>query len=564
MEWNITSHFTLMGRFSLSFQQAKTEKFLPAEHTKFAQMGDPVDSPEEYLRRGEFTYNTARSINLGGDVNLRYGQTFGKHNLYIVTGVNVQQSKSKSEGMKVEGFANQNMSDIGFAKQYYKDSRPESGYQITRLAGILGTFNYSYDFRYLFDFSIKLDGSSNFGKNNQYAPVWSLGMGWNIHREHWWGNQELFSLLKIRASYGITASQNFSSFQAMSMYQYDIKRHYAGVIPPALKGYGNENLKWQRTKIKNLGIEIGLDHDRLMLTIDWYSRNTDNLLADVTIAPSTGFSSFKDNIGETENKGIDVTLRYMLIRNRSKRINWSINASLAHNQNKITRISNAMQKRNQEIIDQAVKNYRTAPVILYQEGRSLTSIYAVPSQGIDPATGKEVFLTREGLQTFTWNSADQVAVGNTHPKLEGVIGTAFTYKDLTFSANFRYKTGGQIYNNTLVTRVENADLYGNVDRRVYEQRWMNPGDLVLYKDARNTEPTRPTSRFVEDENVLSCESVSLSYDVRSKKILQFLRTERLRFNGYMNDVFRISTVRQERAIDYPFANRFAFSISATF
>lgn len=363
---------------------------------------------------------------------------------------------------------------------------------------------------------------------------------------------------------GITASQNFAPFQGTSMYSYETDRHYAGLIPPYLKGIGNKDLKWQTTHVFNVGFELGLLDSRFMFNFDYYHRKTDNLLADVTIATSTGFPSYKENVGQTENQGVEATIKAMFIKKPQEQIYWSVNLSAAHNRNKITRISNSMKSRNEEILRKAKENNQSAPVILYQEGRSLTDIYAVRSLGIDPATGKELFLAKDGKVTFVYNAFDQVAVGNTRPDLEGIIGSSFTYKNLGLNVNFRYKIGGQIYNSTLVDRVENANLYGNVDRRIYKNRWRKEGDKSLYKSIFDNTKTRPTSRFVQDENVLTCESVSLSYDVKYEKILRTLGLERLRVYVYMNDVARFSSVRQERGINYPFANRIAFSLNATF
>lgn len=564
LEWNISESLTLMGRFSLTKQFSTADLFYPASHTMFESLGDPITSPDEYLRRGKASFSTGESFGILGDLNLRYGHSFGKHNIYAVLGFNVSQNKSDSKKIDVEGFPNDNMSSIAFAKQYYKDSRPETTYEIRRLAGFLGTFNYSYNRKYLFDFSIKIDGSSNFGSNNRYAPIWSLGAGWNIHNESWMEAVSVINFLKLRSSYGITASQNFAPFQATSMYSYETGRHYAGLIPPFLKGIGNKNLKWQTTHVLNIGFELGLLDSRFMFNLDYYRRKTDNLLADVTIATSTGFPSYKENVGQTENQGVEATIKAMFIRKTQEQIYWSVNISAAHNRNKITKISNFMKNRNEEILKKAKEENQSAPVILYEEGRSLTDIYAVRSLGIDPATGKELFLSKSGNVTFEYDSFDQVAVGNTRPDLEGVLGTSLTYKNLTFNVNFRYKIGGQIYNSTLVDRVENANLYGNVDRRIYENRWRKEGDKSLYKSIFDTSKTRPTSRFVQDENVLTLESVSIGYDIKHDKILRTLGLERLRVYAYMNDVMRFSSVRQERGINYPFANRIAFSLSATF
>ena len=564
IEWNISELFTLMGRFSITRQTGESNYFLPAQHSKFVDMGDPVSDPEEYMRRGEFKWGTDKSFSVLGDINLRYGQSIGKHSIYAVSGFNISQTTTDGREIKTEGFPSQNMNDIGFAKQYYKDSRPTSTYNISRLAGILVTVNYAYDNKYLFDASLKYDGSSNFGSNQRYAPVWSIGLGWNIHREKFMENVQTITQFKLRASYGVTASQNFSPYQAMRKYQYDIERQYAGIIPATMKGLGNDGLKWQQTKVTNLGVDFSAFQDRLSMSVDVYKRNTTNLLADVTIAPSLGFSSYTENVGETENKGAEVSMRYMILRDVNKNVFWSVNLSGAHNSNKITKISNAMQKRNDDVKQKAYEENTTTPLLLYEEGNSVTSIYAVRSLGIDPSNGREMFLTKTGVKTYAWNTNDQVKVGDTRPDLEGVLGTSVTWKNFYFSANFRYLFGGQTYNSTLVDRVENANLYQNVDRRVYENRWREPGDETFFKDIKNTDMTKQSSRFVQDENVLSCESISIGYDITAPKILNAIGADRIKITGYLNDAFRFSSVKQERGLNYPFARRFAFSLNISF
>ena len=563
LEWNITEFLTLMARVSITRQTGETNYFLPAQHSKFADMGDPVSDPEEYMRRGEFTWGTSKMFSILGDINLRYGQSFGKHSLYAVMGVNVSQTTNETRTVRAEGFPSQNMVDISFAKQYYKDSRPTSTYNINRLAGVLLTANYAYDSKYLLDASLKYDGSSQFGANQRFAPVWSVGAGWNIHKESFLEGG-IFSQLKLRGSYGVTASQNFSPYQAIRKYQYNIEHQYAGIIPAYMMGLGNDDLRWQQTKVLNGGTDIGLFNDRLSMSFDIYRRRTTNLLASVTIAPSLGFPSYTENIGETENNGYEFSFRYMFLRDISKRLYWSVNFSGNHNSNKITKISNAMKKRNEDIIEKAYKEGSTAPLLLYEEGNSVTSIYAVRSLGIDPSNGKEMYLTKNGVKTYTWNSADQVCVGDTRPTMEGVFGTSLNWGDFSFSANFRYSFGGQVYNSTLADRVENANLYQNADRRVYEERWRKPGDVTMFKDVKDTSRTRQTSRFVQDNDYISCESISLGYDITSPKVLNFIGAERLRVTGYLNDICRWSTVKQERGLDYPFARRYAFSLNVSF
>ena len=195
----------------------------------------------------------------------------------------------------------------------------------------------------------------------------------------------------------------------------------------------------------------------------------------------------------------------------------------------------------------------------------MTSIYEVRSLGIDPTTGKELYLYRDGQVSSVWKASQQIPLGDTEPDASGSFGFNATYKNFSLFTYFAYDWGKQIYNETLVNLVENADIeYANVDKRVLTQRWEKAGDVAPLKDIKSTESTTlPTSRFVQNENVLSLSALTFSYDFNSewsKKI--YLRTLRLEVQA--SELFRLSTVKQERGTSYPFARSINFSLRATF
>ena len=163
------------------------------------------------------------------------------------------------------------------------------------------------------------------------------------------------------------------------------------------------------------------------------------------LAPSTGFSSQNINAGELQNQGFDVTLNVIAYQNIRKQLYWTINANANHNKNKIRKISAYLQKINERQLAS-----KGAPLPVLQEGYSTTTLFTVRSLGIDPITGKEVFLTRDGQKTFEWNSNDKVPVGDTNPKLSGTISSSLNYKDLSFNVGFTYKFGGIVYNLSLI------------------------------------------------------------------------------------------------------------------
>ena len=162
-----------------------------------------------------------------------------------------------------------------------------------------------------------------------------------------------------------------------------------------------------------------------------------------------------------------------------------------------------------------------------------------------------------------WDPKESVVCGDTEPKVTGAFGTNITWKQLNLNMNFSYRLGGQVYNQTLINRVENADPRDNVDRRVLEQRWQKPGDHTFYKDINDKSTTPASSRFIQDENVLQLGSLSLSYDLK-KEWLKPIGFDMVRLTAMMNDVFRLSTVKRERGISYPFARSMSLGVMVQF
>ena len=205
-------------------------------------------------------------------------------------------------------------------------------------------------------------------------------------------------------------------------------------------------------------------------------------------------------------------------------------------------------------------------MLRYYDGGSPSDLWAVRSAGIDAATGREIFLHKDGTQSFAYNVEDEVVVGNSDPKLEGVVGMSFYYKGFSASANFRYRLGGQIFMETLYNKVENisfSDVHYNQDKRALYDRWKEPGDNAKFRAISTTADTPMSSRFVADNNVFSGESISVGYESQGKW-LKSVGASSLTVRAYMNYIFRISTVKNERGIDYPFARSVSMSLGLRF
>ena len=555
-EWMVFENFKLTGRIGITRTDSGSEVFLPATHTNFVD----YTTDELLKQRGQYTYGDGTTNSLSCDINATYSKSINKHLFFTNVGWSLSTDKSNSMTMVAEGFPNDRLDDITFARSYEEDASPSGSESTTRNIGVLGVLNYSFDERYLFDASIRFSGSSQFGSDNRWGKFWSLGLGWNLHHEHFMASAEWLNQLKLRASWGYTGSQNFNSYQSKATYSYNANTMYDGNSGAYLLGIANEKLKWQRKEDINVGFDFAALDRKLNVRFDYYISNTDDLLTDVTLPSSTGFTSYKENLGKVQNTGYEFRVSYQLWSNSKEQSFVNVYVAATHNENKIKQISSSLAQYNEEAVEEA----GTKPITRYEEGASMNAIWTVPSLGIDPATGQDVFVKPDGSTTFEWDDDYLAVCGNTEDKIVGNAGVNIDYKGFSLNIGMNFQWGAQIYNQTLVDKVENADLNYNVDRRIFSDRWVNPGDISRFKNVADQTETRATQRFVEDDNLWTLSSLNFSYDFDRLKAFDRLGFRRLRLSFDMSDVARISSVKLERGTSYPFARSFSFSLQAMF
>ena len=557
MEWKPIQEFTLRGTFGIYTQTSNTDNYLPPEHTSFADYTD-----ENYFRRGSYDYSTNKSSRYNFSLTANYSKVFAeKHMVYAGLNMDLEDQRSRGYSFSVEGFPSGSLDFLSVAMQYKENGKPGGSESKSRRVGFVGNASYSFEDRYFVDASFRTDGSSLYGSDRRFAPFWSAGIGWNIHREGFMSDVDWINRLKIRASVGETGSNNFSSYEAMATYAYSLSDRYYNWMGANMKALANPDLEWQKTMKYNAGIEVNMLNNRLSMICDLYLERTNGLMSSLELPPSNGFSSYKANIGKLENKGFELKVTGYLLRDTERELIWSVTGSLVRNKDKIIELSEAMKEANATLLETG----GATPNKIWQEGDSQNAIYAVRSLGIDPSNGRELFLKKNGEVTYTWDANDRVFCGVDQPDYRGNINTMFMWKDLSVNLSFGYEWGGQQYNSTLISRVENADKKYNVDRRVYEDRWKEPGDRTFFKGINETTATQATSRFVQDEATFTCQNLNVTYDLKGNKWLKRnLGIQTLTLKGDIADLFRISTIKQERGTSYPFSRQFSFTLSAMF
>ncbi len=368
--------------------------------------------------------------------------------------------------------------------------------------------NYAFDQKYLFQASFRYDGSSRFGSNKRWAPFWSVGGGWNMHKEDFIKNLGFIDELKPRISYGITGNQPSGAYEWSTAY--DTTKEYGNEVAFMTNYRGNPNLSWEETGTFDFGLDVRL-FNRVNLTFDAYVKKVKNLIYLEHLSAVSGFNRRKANDGKMENKGFEITITPELIR--TKDIYWDVSFNLGYNANKIT----YLPKDANQLVTQAIV-----------EGYTYRTWYMREWAGVDTMTGDPLWFvtdkeTGEKTVTGDYNKATlELLDSSSLPKYNGAINTSFTWKGLTMNANFTFSAGAKIYNGMRA---------GSLDRdgaRITQppmkfasgwSRWEKPGDIATHPrliDGDLNNSSGQSTRYLENGDFFKLKTLSLTYALPKK------------------------------------------------
>lgn len=550
IEYRPLPELRIRGKLGIIVGRSNSKQFDSPEMSKYLTT--------DQLKRGSYSESNTKSSSYDGSLDISYGKTFGKHTVNAIGGMQISENNSNLSMFQAIGYSSDLFSNPNFANGYPEGGRPSSSISKSRTASYYANFNYGYQLRYLLDFNLRTDGSSVYGVNNPFSTTWSLGLGWNIHNEAFFNKNGVLNYLKLRYSVGNPGNANLNAKMANSIYTYYTQYPNMFGLAALISSWGNSGLKWQRTNEHNVGIDIEMFHNRLRLSTDFFIKKTDPLLLSIDFPPSTGITQVPMNIGAMKNIGTTFTGSYIIIRKPD--MNWTVNANLRHIRTTYYNIGDLLEKYNE-------KGRTNQTLTRYYDGASNTALYAVRSAGIDPMTGNEIFIRKDGSYTFKWDSADEVICGDSTPDVEGAFGTSFYWKGFSVNAIFSYRYGGQAFLSTLFNKVENisdVQVKYNQDKRALYDRWQKPGDIAKFKRIDDTSTTNMSSRFIADDNTLELSTVSVGYETTAGKWLQSIGASSFNVRIYGNSLFRLSTIKEERGIDYPFSRKISASVGIRF
>ncbi|MBJ6145215.1 TonB-dependent receptor [Siccationidurans sp. BT559] len=509
IEFEFIKNLRYRASFGLDFTYGRDDRF----YSTLTNPGAAV--------RGEATLATLQDLNYNHISSLNYSKTFGDdHSLNALFVAEYQRDSYSDSYSQATSFPSNAIRELSAGATKVSATSTSTG---NALFGLLAKVDYAYKGRYLASASVRRDQSSRFGADNQVGYFPSGSLGWRVIDESFLKDQTVLSELKLRGSYGETGNQPTGNFGSRGLISPGANYLTQGGL--SLTQLANPNLKWERTRQTNVGFDLGFLENRLYVSVDLYKRKTDDLLLTQRLTSDTGFTGYSANVGNLENKGLEVALTTINLRNEGTGFNWETNFNISFNRNKVTKLSDPSVTgtpsgfASRLIVDQplgAFYGYRVDGIFQTQE--EINALNRTSSTGIYQAA-----LTRPGDIKFRdlnndgrITADDQEIIGNAQPKFFGGITNTLRYMNFDLSVLFQYNVGNKIYNSAASNTQGMSTDYGQ-DAAVLN-RWTPTNTNTNIPRAVYGDPNtnaRNSDRFLEDGSYGRFKTVTLGYTFTS-------------------------------------------------
>ena len=469
---------------------------------------------------GEASISFGETMNLSGNGIVNYEKSFGKHNMNIMGGVTYEQSITKSTST---GTARGFLSDVTETYDINAaDTKglPTSSYSDWKLLSFLGRANYNYDNRYLLTVNFRADGSSRYSKGNKWGYFPSAAFAWRASQEDFLRNAGWLSELKLRVGYGVTGSTAISPYSTQNTLEsvnvvFD-KQTTVGYAP---KNTYLGDLRWETTAQLNTGFDLSVFNDRLKITADYYYKKTYDLLNDVEMPRSSGYTTALRNIGSIRNSGVEVQLDARLIDNAVK---WDLGVNFSLNRSKILKLADGNDIFGSKISNTLISDQLN----IMREGEQMYLFYGYVEDGYDDnGQLKYKDFDEDGKISVT----DKRMIGNPNPDFLLNFNTSVSWKGLTLSAFFQGSFGGDLYSLTMASIAYGYSGNGNVLRDVYYNYWTPDRPDAKYPNLLSNLNLKLSDRFVYDATYLRLKNLELCYAIPCKG--RFLKKAKVYVSG---------------------------------
>lgn len=494
---------------------------------------DPKSSSGEGVngRTTEYNYVSTRRYT---NQLLRFKKSWGKHNVNALLAYEFNDYEMKYTDVYATGFIS------GF-EDFMTAAKPEmaTGYRTAWAKQSYFTqWRYDYDSRYYGELSLRRDGRSNFGSNNRYGNFFSVSGAWNINNESWF-KADWVDQLKLRAAFGSVGNVPTSLYPSYSLYS--VGATYNENPGALISQIGNKDLTWEKTYTTGVGVDASFWQNRLHATLDYYIKNTSNILYQVPVTGLVGVTSIWKNIGKMRNTGIELTVGGDIIR--TKDLTWNVTANISHNSNELRdlykqRDANGNYVVKPVLISDGTSIAGTAQRIL-EIGEPVDTYYMKEWAGVNPEDGKPQWYMDDAngnkVKTDSYSKASYYKCGKASPDVYGSFSTSLFYKNFDLQANFGYSLGGQIYSYYRQEFDSDGAYAGDRNQMKLQKgwsRWEKPGDIATHPRAMYNNQDKgnlASSRYLESSDYLKLRSLTLGYNFDLKKY--GIQTLRLSISG---------------------------------
>jgi TonB-dependent starch-binding outer membrane protein SusC len=504
VDFRFLNHFTFSTKWGLDYLGLREHSY------------DPITTRQGAITNGLGIEAQSNVTNIVSNNLLRYNNTFNvSHHIEALAGYSFESFQRRSQYAEGIDFPNEYF-------QYLLDAgtiRLADASAIDRgINSFFGQAKYNFNYKYIVTLTGRFDGSSKFGENNRYGFFPAASLAWRISEEDFFKALNIpFNEFRLRTSYGQTGNDGIPDFAYMDLYRGRANYLSRAGIAPA--GIPNPDLKWETTNQFNIGTDIEVLKERITVSFDYYHNITNDLLFSRPVSMTSGFSSITTNIGELQNKGVELSLSTVNVK--TSNLEWGSRLNLSHNKNEILSLY-----KDQNLLD--LDRYSPSAAIV---GEPMSVFYGFRSLGVDPSTGDIVFADLDGNGVI--NSEDREIIGDPNPIFAGGFTNNLYYGNFEFSFFLQFSYGNDVFN---ATRIFTEAMKGP-DNQTTEilRRWQQPGDITDMPRATETDPNannRISSRFVEDGSFLKLKTLTLAYRFDESLIERIgFKSARIYFTG---------------------------------
>jgi len=528
---------------------------------------------------GYGSVGNAVSTNLLNENTLNYSKTLNKdHGFDVLAGITFQKNREVRTYTEAQDFPNFSLGagNLGLGNKLLA---PSGSIAQWGLASYLGRVNYRLKDRYLFTFTGRMDGSSRFGANNKYGFFPSGAFAWRVSDENFLRNNTTISDLKLRVSYGLTGNDGIGLYNSLSAYSTGrtVLNDQEQLFIQASR-IANQDLRWEKTAQFDAGLDFGLLNNRIQITADYYIKTTNDLLLNVELPATTGFTSVLRNIGSVENRGFELGISSTNI-NTPKGLKWTTNGNVSFNKNKVTKLADGVSQyfvgSESEVIVRVGEPLGSMYGVIfdgiYQTADEIKAAGPLAVAGSLPGAPRYKDVNGDG----TYNaSTDRTVVGNGLPKAIFGLTNNLSYKNFDLSIFLQGVYGNDIFNSTF-RQISGGDPGGGLLKEYYDNAWRAGKPSTQYVAVRQW--TIPISDYwVEDGSFLRVKNVSLSYQLPlktkwMKRARVYVSGQNLltftNYRGYdpeVNSDFNSNTLYGFDRFAYPASRTVTFGANLTF